>query len=250
MIKIDGFSVGIPTFNGLKFIEGCLESILSQPYVPETVIISDDGSSDDTIQFCRDYFSKNNLNLKIFRNEKGPDIGSNYNNLIDKCETRWLQILDQDDYLLSNSYTDNFAATLLNNVDSILLLRMETNFRLVNSLSRAFWYVFSFSPNRTVPSFIPILGTFGTRSGVIYPMFALKKERFDDPYVPGCDVIHFHKLRKILSLSLLQEGGVFYALRKGAFSSNHEVSVRPEGFFYRLDFYLRKFVTSKIRKFL
>ena len=101
-----------------------------------------------------------------------------------------------------------------------------------------------------MPSFIPILGTFGTRSSIIYPMSVLKRELFDDPYVAGCDVIHFHKLRKVLNLSLLLDGGVFYALRKGAFSSNHEVLVRPEGFLYRLDFYLRKFLTSKIRKFL
>ena len=250
MIKADGLSVGIPTFNGLKFIQGCLESILSQPFVPEMVIISDDGSSDGTIQFCIDFLSNHELNYKIIHNQKGPNIGSNYNNLISECETRWLQILDQDDSLLPNSYTNNFIALLSKDIECLFLLRMKTNFRLINYLSRFFWNVFGFSPSRRVPSFIPILGTFGTRSSIIYPMSVLKRELFDDPYVAGCDVIHFHKLRKVLNLSLLLDGGVFYALRKGAFSSNHEVLVRPEGFLYRLDFYLRKFLTSKIRKFL
>jgi glycosyltransferase involved in cell wall biosynthesis len=48
-------SVVIAAFNGEQFIEEQLNSIINQTVLPDEIIISDDGSQDNTVAFCRDY---------------------------------------------------------------------------------------------------------------------------------------------------------------------------------------------------
>lgn len=46
-------SVVIATFNGEKFIDDQLHSILSQTRLPDEIVVSDDGSTDDTLEIIR-----------------------------------------------------------------------------------------------------------------------------------------------------------------------------------------------------
>ncbi len=48
-------SVVIAAFNGERFIEEQLNSIINQTVLPDEIIISDDGSQDNTVAICRDY---------------------------------------------------------------------------------------------------------------------------------------------------------------------------------------------------
>jgi len=47
-------SIGMPTFNGGAFVREALESLLRQTYADLEIIISDDGSTDATLEICRD----------------------------------------------------------------------------------------------------------------------------------------------------------------------------------------------------
>ena len=42
-------SIVIPTYNGEKFIECAIKSVLNQPIEPYEIIVSDDNSTDHTI---------------------------------------------------------------------------------------------------------------------------------------------------------------------------------------------------------
>ena len=62
-------SIGIPTFNGEKFIAGSIESILSQTYKNIEIIISDDCSTDNTFRTLLDY-ARRDKRISISRNKK------------------------------------------------------------------------------------------------------------------------------------------------------------------------------------
>ena len=52
------FSIVIPTYNGADFIEQALLSALNQTRKADEIIISDDNSTDETIDICQRYKDK------------------------------------------------------------------------------------------------------------------------------------------------------------------------------------------------
>ncbi len=55
MVKV---TVVIPNYNGIKFLEGCLDSVLNQePETPEyEVLVVDNGSADESVEFLRERY--------------------------------------------------------------------------------------------------------------------------------------------------------------------------------------------------
>ncbi len=53
-------SVVIATFNGSRFIQEQLDSIINQTILPDEIVISDDGSTDSTVELIQSFFGKHN----------------------------------------------------------------------------------------------------------------------------------------------------------------------------------------------
>lgn len=68
-------SVCIASFNGAKYIKEQLESILSQLKPDDEVIISDDGSSDETLNIIKKLSDKR---IRIFKHEKNQQLKKKY----------------------------------------------------------------------------------------------------------------------------------------------------------------------------
>ena len=94
----------IPTFNSSNFIERSLNSLINQTLNNFDVIISDDGSTDNTLNKLYSYnskFKKKNITLVIIKNKHvGP--GNARNQGIIKSKTDWLAFLDSDDAWQNN----------------------------------------------------------------------------------------------------------------------------------------------------
>jgi|TARA_B100000768_G_scaffold155656_1_gene152833 glycosyltransferase involved in cell wall biosynthesis len=91
-------SVVCPTYNSAKFIENTLTSILNQTETPHELIISDDGSEDNTIQFINNFLSSSHqkISYKILQNKhKGP--GATRNAGILDSTGDWIAFIDSDD---------------------------------------------------------------------------------------------------------------------------------------------------------
>ena len=72
-------SVGVPVYNGGKFISNRLESILSQTQRDIEVIISDNASTDSTQAICEEC-SKKDKRIRYIRQKKnmGPQWNFNF----------------------------------------------------------------------------------------------------------------------------------------------------------------------------
>ena len=89
-------SVAIATFNGERFIGDQLRSIADQTVLPDEVVVSDDGSTDRTVDEIRAFAQSAPFELRLL---EGPrdGIAANFATAIDECLGDILFLADQDD---------------------------------------------------------------------------------------------------------------------------------------------------------
>lgn len=79
MINIEPLvSIGMPVYNGERFIGQALESLLSQDYENFELIISDNASTDNTPAICKDYMAEDRR-IRCYKNEQNLGIVKNFN---------------------------------------------------------------------------------------------------------------------------------------------------------------------------
>jgi glycosyltransferase involved in cell wall biosynthesis len=88
-------SVAMATYNGEKYLEQQIDSILSQLGKEDELIISDDHSSDRTLTIIERYL-KEDTRVKLFMNEE-KGVTSNFENAIKRTQNEIIFLSDQDD---------------------------------------------------------------------------------------------------------------------------------------------------------
>ncbi len=90
-------SVVIPTYNSEDFITKTLETVFSQTYDNYEVIVSDDGSTDNTVDVVRSFFLQNSSRKKALLINKHEGPGAARNKGIKSASGDWISFLDSDD---------------------------------------------------------------------------------------------------------------------------------------------------------
>lgn len=89
-------SVGLPVYNGEKYLEQAIDSILTQTYTDFELIISDNASRDRTQQICRTYASKDER-VRYFRNETNIGANRNFNRVFELSSGEYFKWAACDD---------------------------------------------------------------------------------------------------------------------------------------------------------
>lgn len=87
-------SICIATYNGAKYIREQIDSIIRQTKDNDEIIISDDGSIDETINILKSY---NDRRIKIFENKKEHGVIKNFENALRHAKGEFIFLCDQDD---------------------------------------------------------------------------------------------------------------------------------------------------------
>ncbi len=91
------------TYNGEKFINIQIDSILNQTYKEWKLIIRDDGSTDKTVEIIKEYEKNYPDKVKLICDEKTSyGAKNNFFNLIKYSTSDYIMFSDQDDYWLEN----------------------------------------------------------------------------------------------------------------------------------------------------
>lgn len=98
-------SVAMATYNGEKYIKEQIESILANLSTEDELIVSDDGSTDSTLNIVKSFSDER------IRIVEGPKCGvkKNFENAIIEASGKYIFLCDQDDI-----WTDNKVDTVLN----------------------------------------------------------------------------------------------------------------------------------------
>lgn len=111
-------SIGLPVYNGEKFLEEALDSIMAQTYADFELIISDNASTDKTPAICRDY-SDRDRRVRYYRNHKNFGLAWNQNNVIRLAGGEYYMMVHHDD-IRAPDYLERTVCVLDSSPSAIL----------------------------------------------------------------------------------------------------------------------------------
>jgi len=89
-------SIGLPVFNGERFITGSIEALLGQSYTNFELIISDNASTDSTGDICRHY-AKEDSRVRYFRQPRNIGLAPNHNFVVHQARGSLFKWAANDD---------------------------------------------------------------------------------------------------------------------------------------------------------
>ena len=92
-------SVIIPSFNHEKYIAKAIQSVLDQTYQDFEIVITDDGSTDGTVNEIKKF---SDSRIRLFTLEENQGTAVALNNCISKAKGEYIAVLNSDDVFLPN----------------------------------------------------------------------------------------------------------------------------------------------------
>lgn len=91
-------SIGMPVYNGERYIEQAIDSVLAQTYTNFVFHISDNGSTDRTRAICEAYAAKDSR-VRYHRYEQNRGASWNFNNVFKLTNTEYFKWVTYDDLI-------------------------------------------------------------------------------------------------------------------------------------------------------
>lgn len=105
-------SIVVPIFNSEKYLEACINSVITQTYQDWELILVNDGSTDSSMAICQK-FAHSDSRIKIFSQEnKGQAAARNFG--LRQATRPYVTFIDADDEIASNTLQDNLAILTTN----------------------------------------------------------------------------------------------------------------------------------------
>lgn len=95
------FSVVIPVYNVMEYLEKCVRSVLDQTCSDYEIVLVDDGSTDDSGTLCDTIAAKTPDKIRVIHQENGG-LGAARNTGLEHADGEFLVFLDSDDYIAPN----------------------------------------------------------------------------------------------------------------------------------------------------
>ncbi len=111
-------TIGIPVYNGERYLEEAIRSTLAQTREDLELVISDNASTDRTAEICRDYALRD-TRLRYFRNPVNLGAAPNYNIVFQHARGRFFKWLAHDD-LITPTYVAKTTRVLEARPDAVL----------------------------------------------------------------------------------------------------------------------------------
>jgi glycosyltransferase involved in cell wall biosynthesis len=175
-------SLCVPTFNSAKYLVASLDSILVQDYDNLEIIVSDNASSDKTVEILQGYAARGVIKLNIQPRNVGA--GANFNRLIEMAQGDLVAIYHSDDLyapdIVSASVAEFAAKPDIGLVGTMARVingagEQIASYHLPKSLQRLQRTDFSFDE--------AMLGTCGLRGNqgfLVTPSVMVRRSMYDD----------------------------------------------------------------------
>jgi glycosyltransferase involved in cell wall biosynthesis len=89
-------SIGLPVYNGEKYLAETLESLLAQSFTAFEIVITDNASTDGTARICQSYQARDSR-IRYFRNPRNIGAAPNFNRAFELSSAPLFQCAADDD---------------------------------------------------------------------------------------------------------------------------------------------------------
>jgi glycosyltransferase involved in cell wall biosynthesis len=103
-------SIGLPVYNGAKYLRLALDSLRIQDYPNLDLLISDNASTDGTAEICSEY-AQRDPRIRLFRNETNIGAARNFNRAFELASGKYFMWAAHDD-LWEPNFISNCVAAL------------------------------------------------------------------------------------------------------------------------------------------
>jgi glycosyltransferase involved in cell wall biosynthesis len=112
-------SICLPVFNGAKYLEEAINSVLVQSHTELELLIADDCSTDSSWQIIQNY-AASDARIKSIRNDERLGLFANYNRTIGSAKGEYIKLFAQDDLMLPTTIA-TMAAALFDNATASMV---------------------------------------------------------------------------------------------------------------------------------
>ena len=110
-------SIIVPVYNAEKYLNRCVDSILSQTMTDFELLLIDDGSKDNSGRICDEYAEKD-ARVRVFHKPNGG-VSSARNLGLDNAKGKWITFVDADDRCSCN-YLEHLLSKVDDDTDLII----------------------------------------------------------------------------------------------------------------------------------
>jgi glycosyltransferase involved in cell wall biosynthesis len=186
-------TVAICSFNGERYLEKTLISVLAQDYSNFEIVIIDDGSTDGTASIIERFASQNKCVRPFFRSNHGLPASRNFS--FAQAKGEWIAIVDQDDLWYPTRLSRQLdiarkyptAGVVFSNVHHI-----NESDEVTGDYMSTFTLPESFIPKGNVGNLLLKLGCFSASASTLIKRETIQTVgAFDESLAYACDYDYF-----------------------------------------------------------
>ena len=182
------------TYNGEKYVEEQLKSILSQTIRPDEIVICDDCSTDKTVKVIENTLDGYNVNYLIIKNKSNLGSTISFEKSIKALDTEIIFLSDQDDWWFSEKiqrYLDIFDS---NEKIKLVFSNSEVTDSKLNCKKYSLWDTLDYNGNMIIRQEIFKRNIFtgmcmAFKKELLSDQFTIPKYMLHDEFVGWCGVI-------------------------------------------------------------
>ena len=222
-------SVIIPVYNGEKYIEKCLKSLIDQSLKDIQIICVNDGSTDNTLSILNQFASKDNRIKVISTDNRGQ--GSARNTALKEANGEYISFIDADDWINENALELLYNKAKSDDLDMLI-------YQMVNYIDDSKKYIETDLYNHTC---------FENNSINENTVFNYKDTEQFLFEIPVCPVSKLYKKEFLESNYLQFPEGMFF--EDNAFFYNSYLKCERVGFLKKQLYYRRRHEDSVTQRF-
>ena len=224
------FSVICPTYNSSSFVVKTLDSVLNQQFLNYEIILSDDGSTDDTLKILEKYsslFKEKKIKCTILKNEHhGPGFARNRGLEISNFD--WISFIDSDD-LWTEDKLSKVSKCIIENKKFNCILHRQLHKNLKGKYNKLRFDKY-YNPKKPTHRQIFKSNFFSTSTVTIRKEIIFNAGLFNEEYQNAQDYDLWLKIGDNLNIEILKEYLGTYVSREGNISSRSYLSRIPNVF--------------------
>jgi len=159
-------SIIIITYNSSEYVEETLDSALAQTYPNVEIIVTDDCSTDTTVEVCQNWMNlhiDSGIAMKIIRSEKNTGTAGNCNRGLYNAKGEWIKIIAGDDILLPKAIESYVNYVSSSNSIDVVFARLakfqgqKSNYTTIEESETKYKNIFFLDKNTTAKKQYKIL---------------------------------------------------------------------------------------------